>query len=114
MAEYIINKGIGKPVEFQGLTLKYVYILVGGVIAIFMLFVVLSLAGVPNAINLSITAVATATLLYQTITLNKRYGEHGAMKHQARSYHPRYIINRKPINRLFSYASNTKSHHPRK
>ncbi|MFI3304008.1 MAG: DUF4133 domain-containing protein [Rikenellaceae bacterium] len=102
MANYQINKGIGKSVEFQGLTMKYIYILAGGVIAIFLLFVVMSIAGLSNSANLSIVGVSTAILLWQTFALNKKYGEHGAMKRQARSYHPRYIINRVKFQKLFT------------
>ncbi len=102
MAEYQINKGIDKSVEFQGLTMKYILILAGGLIALFLLFVVMSIAGVPNSVSLSIIAISTAILIWQTFALSKRYGEHGVMKRQARSYHPRYIINRKPINKLFT------------
>jgi len=69
MAEYPINKGIGRPVEFKGLKAQYLFIFCGGLLALF--------------------------------ALNARYGEHGLMKLGAARSHPRYLINRRRITRLF-------------
>ena len=41
MAEYPINKGIGRPVEFKGLKAQYLFIFCGGLLALFILFVIL-------------------------------------------------------------------------
>ena len=35
MAEYPINKGIGRPVEFKGLKAQYLFIFCGGLLALF-------------------------------------------------------------------------------
>ena len=46
MAEYPINKGIGRPVEFKGLKAQYLlFIFAGGLLAAFVLFVILYMAG---------------------------------------------------------------------
>ena len=37
MAEYPINKGIGRPVEFKGLKAQYLFIFCGGLLALFVL-----------------------------------------------------------------------------
>ena len=42
-------------------------------------------------------------LVWQTFRLNARYGTHGLMKAAARKRHPRFIISRKAIPRLFNY-----------
>ena len=73
MAEYNINKGIGQSVEFKGLKAQYLFIFAGGLLAVFVLFVILYLAGVNN----------------------RRYGEHGLMKRMANRQHPRFLINRR-------------------
>lgn len=86
--------------------------LAGGVMAIFMLFVVMSLVGLSNSTNLFIATFLAVILVWRVLHLNKRYGEHGAMKRQARGYHPRYIINRVKIQKLFTYASDTKGDDP--
>ena len=41
MAEYPINKGIGRPVEFKGLKAQYLFIFAGGLLAAFVLFVII-------------------------------------------------------------------------
>lgn len=46
MMEYTINKGIGKSVEFQGLKAQYLFIFAGGLLALFVLFVVMYMAGI--------------------------------------------------------------------
>ena len=35
MAEYPVNKGIGRPVEFKGLKSRYLFIFCGGLLALF-------------------------------------------------------------------------------
>ena len=39
MAEYPINKGIGRPVEFKGLKAQYLFLFAGGLLAAFILFI---------------------------------------------------------------------------
>ncbi|MCE9012674.1 DUF4133 domain-containing protein, partial [Bacteroides faecis] len=46
---------------------------------------------------------ASLLLVWQTFRLNARYGTHGLMKAAARKRHPRFIISRKAIPRLFTY-----------
>ena len=45
MAEYPINKGIGRPVEFKGLKAQYLFLFAGGLLAAFILFIILYMAG---------------------------------------------------------------------
>ena len=45
MAEYPINKGIGRPVEFKGLKAQYLFLFAGGLLAAFILFLILYMAG---------------------------------------------------------------------
>ena len=46
-------------------------------------------------------AASSSVLVWQTFALNARYGEHGLMKLGAIRSHPRYLINRRRITRLF-------------
>ena len=92
MAEYPVNKGIGRPVEFKGLKAQYLFIFCGGLLALFVLFVILYMVG---------GAASSSLLVWQTFALNARYGEHGLMKLGAARSHPRYLINRRRITRLF-------------
>lgn len=102
--EYMINKGIGKSVEFQGLKSQYLFIFAGGLLAVFIIFVVMFMAGVSQWICIGFGLVAASVLVWLTFSLNARYGEHGLMKLFARQQHPRYLLNRKATKRLFRSA----------
>ena len=43
--EYGINKGIGTSVEFRGLKAQYLFIFAGGLLAVFVVFVILYMQG---------------------------------------------------------------------
>ena len=101
MSEFPINRGIGKSVEFKGLKAQYLFIFVGGLLALFILFVIMYLSGVNQWFCIGFGLVAASVLVWQTFALTAKYGEHGLMKMQARGSHPKYIINRRKIPRLF-------------
>ncbi|MCA6011239.1 DUF4133 domain-containing protein [Bacteroides thetaiotaomicron] len=103
METYPINKGIGRSVEFQGLKSQYLFIFAGGLLALFVLFVILYMVGVNQWICIGFGGTAASVLVWQTFALNKKYGEHGLMKRSALHSHPRYLINRRRIPRLFRH-----------
>ena len=103
METYPINKGIGRSVEFQGLKSQYLFIFAGGLLALFVLFVILYMAGVNQWICIGFGGTSASILVWQTFFLNKKYGEHGLMKRSALHSHPRYLINRRRIPRLFRH-----------
>ena len=88
MAEYPINKGIGRSPEFKGLKSQYLFIFAGGLLALFVLFVIMYMV------------ICASVLVWVTFRLNAKYGEWGLMKLQALRRHPRYIISRKGFLRL--------------
>ena len=88
MSEYPVNRGIGKPVEFKGLKSQYLFIFCGGV---------------NQWLCIGFIVSASLLLVWQTFRLNAKYGTHGLMKAAARKRHPRFIISRKAIPRLFTY-----------
>ena len=99
--EYSVNKGIGKPAEFQGLKSQYLFIFAGGLLGLFVVFVIMFMAGVGQWICIGFGVVSGLVLVYGTFYLNNKYGEHGLMKIQAKRNHPRYVINRRNFSRLF-------------
>ena len=103
METYPINKGIGRSVEFQGLKSQYLFIFAGGLLALFVLFVILYMAGVNQWICIGFGGTSASILVWQTFALNKKYGEHGLMKRSALHSHPRYLINRRRIPHLFRH-----------
>lgn len=102
MADYPINKGIGRSVEFKGLKAQYLFIFAGGLLLLFILFVIMYMVGINQWFCIGFEAVSASILVWQTFALNARYGEHGLMKLGATKNHPRYIINRRRITRLFT------------
>lgn len=101
--EYNINKGIGKSVEFKGLKAQYLFIFAGGLLAVFIVFVVMYMAGVDQWICIGFGVIAASAQVWLTFNLNAKYGEHGLMKVLAKRQHPRFLINRKNSRRLFQH-----------
>lgn len=99
--EYNINKGIGKSVEFKGLKAQYLFVFGGGLLAVFIVFVIMYMAGVSQMICIAFGIIAASSLVCMTFRLNEKYGEFGLMKMMAVKQHPRYLINRKSAHRLF-------------
>ena len=95
-----INKGIGRNVEFKGLESQYLFIFCGGLLAVFVVFVIMYIIGISQWICIGFGVTATSILVWLTFHLNAKYGEHGLMKLSAVKYHPRYIINRLRLTRL--------------
>ena len=72
MAEYPINKGIGRPVEFKGLKAQYLFIFCGGLLALFVLFVILYMVGIDQWVCIGFGVASSSVLVWQTFALNAR------------------------------------------
>ena len=72
MADYPVNKGIGRSVEFKGLKAQYLFIFVGGLLALFVLFVILYMIGIDQWICIGFGVVSASVLVWQTFALNAR------------------------------------------
>jgi hypothetical protein len=84
MAAYNVNRGIGKPAEFKGLKSQYLFIFAGGLPGLFVVFVVMYIAGIGQWVCIAFGVASALVLVYGTFYLNGKYGEHGLMKAQAR------------------------------
>ena len=100
--EYELNKGIGHSAEFKGLKAQYLFIFAGGLLALFVVFVVMYMAGVDQWVCIAFGGVSASALVWLTFRLNAKYGEHGLMKRLAKRQHPRYLINRISVRKLFT------------
>lgn len=100
--EYDVNKGVGKQVEFKGLTAMYLCILAGGLAAVLLAVVVLYLAGAGQRACILGGIFAGSLLVWGVFRLNARFGEHGLMKMLAEKRHPRYLIRRRKIFRMLN------------
>ena len=102
MAEYPINKGIGRPVEFKGLKAQYLFLFAGGllaafILAAFILFIILYMAGMGQWLCICFGAVSASSLVWLTFRLNAKYGEHGLMKLGAARMRPRFMLHRRRV-----------------
>lgn len=103
MAEFSINKGIGRSVEYKGLKSQYLFIFAGGLLALFVVYVIMYISGVSQWFCIGFGVTAASALVWLTFHLNAKYGQYGLMKLGAVKYRPRYIINRLRLNRLIRY-----------
>ena len=100
--DFEINRGIGRNVEFKGLESQYLFVFAGGLLAVFVVFVIMYMAGVNQWICIGFGVTAALSLVWLTFRLNDKYGTHGLMKVAANKQHPRYVLNRLKIPRLFT------------
>ena len=100
MAEWDINKGVGRTVEFKGLKAQYLFLFAGGLLALFILVVILYLCGVSQIACLVIGIVGATLVVWQTFAMNRKYGQYGLMKKGAVRMHPRYLLNRRTVYHL--------------
>lgn len=101
MAEWEINKGVGRSVEFKGLKAQYLFLFAGGLLGTFIVVVILYLIGVNQMVCLGIGLVGATIVVWQTFAMNRKYGQYGLMKRSAIKSHPRYLINRRSVAYLF-------------
>jgi hypothetical protein len=90
-------------VEFKGLKSQYLFLFAGGLLTIFVLFVILYLTGIGQWFCIGFGVIASSVLVWQTFALNHTYGEYGLMKLGAIRNHPKYLLNRKRFPRLFKH-----------
>jgi Domain of unknown function (DUF4133) len=81
---YPINKGINKPIEFNGLKAQYIWYLAFGLLAVFLLFIILHLIGSPLYFLLPFTIGLGGFLFFYVYKLNDKYGQYGLMKKMAK------------------------------
>ena len=100
---YNINKGIGRTVEFKGLKAQYLFIFAGGLLGTLIFVMIMYMAGVNSYFCLFLGAGGSSLIVWQTFSLNRKYGEHGLMKIGAKKRHPKYIICRKLVHRYLKF-----------
>ena len=66
MAAFEINKGVGRTVEFKGLKAQYLFLFAGGLLAVFILVVVLYLCGVSQIACLVIGVVGATVVVWHS------------------------------------------------
>ena len=97
MAAFEINKGVGRTVEFKCLKAQYLFLFAGGLLAVFILVVVLYLCGIYQIACLVIGVVCASLVVWQTFTMNRKYGQYGLVKKGAVRMHPRNLVNHRMV-----------------
>ena len=100
MAEYPINKGIGRPVEFKGLKAQYLFIFAGGLLAAFILFVILYMAGAGQWLCIGFGVVSVSARGWCTVGRNAMSGEQGLMRLGGARRPPRHVLHRRRVSNL--------------
>lgn len=72
--EHKVNKGADRGVEFSGLQAQYLYVLAGGLLSVFLVFVILYMAGVNRWFCILFGAVSASTLVLAVFRLGRKYG----------------------------------------
>lgn len=108
MKNFNINKGVGRSVEFKGLKAQYLFIFAAGLLGILILVMIMYMVGTNSYFCLILGGVGSSVLIWQTFTLNAKYGEHGLMKVASKKRHPRFIVNRKVVKYYLKPKSNLK------
>lgn len=102
MSEYLVNKGVDKPIEFWGLRGQYIVLVAIGAISLFFLTTVLLTLDTPVLLVVSFVGICTFVLIRGSRWLNTHMGESGLTKLQARYFCYNYLSNRKPIARILN------------
>ena len=76
---------------------QYLFLFAGGLLAVFILVVVLYLCGVSQIACLIIGIVGATLVVWQTFAMNRKYGQYGLMKQGAVRMHPHYLVNRRTV-----------------
>ncbi|REC79482.1 conjugal transfer protein TraF [Chryseobacterium elymi] len=109
MKVFNINKGVGRSVEFKGLKAQYLFIFAAGLLGILILVMIMYMIGINSYVCLILGGSGSSVLIWQTFSLNAKYGEHGLMKVASKKRHPRFIVSQKRICRLLKSRLNFKS-----
>ena len=83
------------------LTSQYLFLFAAGMLASLLLTMVLYMAGADRTLCILVALVCMSLVVWGTFRMNRCYGPHGLMKLGAARSHPRYLINRRRITRLF-------------
>ena len=88
---YQINKGINKPIEFNGLHGQYIAYLASGLVLLLICFALLYILGAPLILVMPLILGLGGGLFVAVNSLSKRFGVHGLSKHMAKRGLPSYV-----------------------
>ena len=90
--QYIINKGINKPIEFKGVKAQYIGYLAAAAAGMLLVFGIMNTAGIspyicaPSALGLGGYAIS------RVMRMSHKYGQFGLMKLRAKRWIPAALL----------------------
>lgn len=91
---YKINRGIGRPLEFQGLMAPYFGRFLAIWFGMFLLWGIIHLLGAPSFAALLLALAPGGLALRRLLWMSRTHGEHGLMKRAARRNMPAAMVSR--------------------
>ena len=88
---YQINKQVGRPVVFRGLSAQYIWWLGVGILCCLLLFALLYLLGLSMVVCVLLVFILAGGWIWQVYRMSKRYGQYGLMKKMAASAIPKWV-----------------------
>lgn len=73
LMEYGMNKGVGRSVEFRGLTSQYLFLFAAGMLASLLLTMVLYMAGADRTLCILVALVCMSLVVWGTFRMNRCY-----------------------------------------
>jgi lipopolysaccharide export LptBFGC system permease protein LptF len=89
---YQINKGVNRPMVFQGLQGQYIAWLALGLVFMLLGFAIGYMAGIPAYVLLPLVLGIGGFLFWALATLSKRFGAHGMEKFLAARNLPKTVV----------------------
>ena len=75
MSDFEINKGVGREVEFKGLRAQYLFIFAFGLLAVFVVFVIMYTAGIGQWTCIGFGVSAATAVVWLTLPPGSIPGE---------------------------------------
>ncbi|WP_322932495.1 DUF4133 domain-containing protein [Bacteroides sp. CG01] len=102
MAEYLVNKGVDKSIEFWGLKGQYIVLVALGAIGLFFLSTILLALNTSVWLVVSLIGICAFALIRGSRWMNTHMGESGLTKLQASFSRYHFLSNRKIIAHILS------------
>ena len=97
MAQWEINKGVGRTVEFKGLKAQYLFLFGGTLLAFFLLVVFFYLGDLARWFCFILGLVGATLGVWKTSPKTRKYGRYGWMKRGPIKIPPPYLLNRRTV-----------------
>ena len=97
MAEYEINKGIGRELEIKGFRGRHIGSLLKGASMGLGLMIVMMLSGFHILLSVLTLIIALSATFYYVSNQSVKYGQHGLMKKSAAGKRAKYLISRAKV-----------------